>query len=243
MSEIYPDNSKSESPKPEIKEPGFVKYETREAWLNAAVALFRPRFTEVGYPVPEKLRITVGFGPTGAKAENATILGTCLHTACTDDDVNEIFISPEHASSGVMLGTVLHELIHAALNNEDGHKGRFAEAATRLGLNGPMTATTPGLDLLIELETIVVTELGSYPGSRVDFAGALAKLPVGPDGRPLPRAGGKPSSGPGKQTTRMRKVACDTPDCACGGYTVRTTAKWLEIGLPKCPMGNEMMEQ
>jgi hypothetical protein len=33
----------------------------------------------------------------------------------------------------------------------------------------------------------------------------------------------------------MRKVTCG--HC---GYTVRTTAKWLEIGMPRCPEGQEM---
>lgn len=39
-----------------------------------------------------------------------------------------------------------------------------------------------------------------------------------------------------KQGTRMLKVEC--PDC---GYTVRTTAKWIEVGMPACPCGAEMV--
>jgi hypothetical protein len=34
------------------------------------------------------------------------------------------------------------------------------------------------------------------------------------------------------QGTRMLKVQCGS----CG-YTVRTTAKWIEVGLPLCPCG------
>lgn len=38
-----------------------------------------------------------------------------------------------------------------------------------------------------------------------------------------------------KAGTRLLKVAC--PSC---GYTVRTTQKWLDVGLPVCPCGEEM---
>lgn len=217
-------------------------YSARESWLNAAVDVLRPRFETACYPVPEKLRVAVGFGPTGARKESAKILGVTLHTSCSEDGVNEIWISPEHATTGQILGTLVHELIHAALNNEDGHKGRFAECATRVGLSGPMMATYAEGDLLMELE-MIASSLGEYPGAMVDTSGIFAEIPVGTDGNPIPiKGGGRVSSGPKTQGTRMRKVVCDTADCACGGYTVRTTAKWLEIGLPSCPMGNQMIE-
>lgn len=216
-------------------------YSARESWLHAAVEIFRPRFEEIGFPIPEKLRVAVGFGPTGARQENSKILGVCLHTSCTADGVNEIWISPEDADTASMLATLIHELIHAALNLEDGHKGKFAEAATRLGLEGKMTATTPGLQLLVELVTIAET-LGQYPGSKVDLTSIIDRVPVGTDGKPLPRS----SSGPKRQTNRQLLLVCDEGakgDCACGGYKVRTSRQWIEIGLPSCPMGTEMVEQ
>lgn len=54
---------------------------------------------------------------------------------------------------------------------------------------------------------------------------------------PYPHAQLDPSctDGKKKQGTRMIKVVC--PSC---GYTVRTTAKWLEVGLPTCPCGEDM---
>lgn len=45
----------------------------------------------------------------------------------------------------------------------------------------------------------------------------------------------EPPPVPKKQSTRMLKVIC--PGC---GYTVRTTQKWIDIGLPTCPCGEEM---
>lgn len=33
---------------------------TRESWLEAAVEVFRPRFVEVGHPLPSKLHVSAG---------------------------------------------------------------------------------------------------------------------------------------------------------------------------------------
>jgi hypothetical protein len=219
-----------------------VSHSDREAWLNAAVEVFRPRFVEIGFPVPDKLRVAVGFGPRGARSENKIILGVCLHSSRSADNVNEIWISPEDADTVSMLSTLIHELIHAALNLEDGHKGKFAEAATRLGLEGKMTESAPGLGLLVELITIAET-LGDYPGARVDVTYVDSKrLPVGPDGTPVPRT----SSGPREQKNRQLLLICEegaANKCECGGYKVRTSAKWIAIGLPSCPMGTQMTAQ
>ena len=55
------------------------------------------------------------------------------------DDVNHIFLGPQEGDPAAMLISLLHELIHAADDCQSGHKGAFAEAATRLGFEGPMT--------------------------------------------------------------------------------------------------------
>ena len=81
----------------------------------------------------------------------------------------------------------------------------------------------------------IVAALGEYPGAMVDLAGILSRTPVGTDGVPS-------SSGPKKQGTRMIKLVCEISDCECGGYTVRTTRRWIETGLPLCPVGHQMME-
>jgi hypothetical protein len=205
----------------------------RETWLRSAIEILRPRFIEIGYPVPDRIRVAVGFGPQGGRQENAKILGVCLSRACSLDQVNEIWISPEDADTASMLATLIHELIHAALDNEDGHKGRFVDAMVRLGLEGKPTATHAGVALAADLITIAAT-LGEYPGSRVDLTGVLA--PAG--GRPK----GPVSSGPKPQTNRHLKAECTAdPDAVCSGYTVRLSRKWVELaGMPLCPQGHEM---
>lgn len=211
---------------------------TREAWLRAAIEVFRDRFETIGFPLPEKIRISIGFGSRGARQESAKVLGVTFSRACTDDKVNEVFISPEDADTASMLETVLHELIHVALDNEDGHSKRFAEAATRLGFLGPMTATPPSVELAAELVTIAAA-LGEYPGTALHINAKVPAgqpVPVGPDGRPV-----KIHSGPGTQTTRMLKLSCQHPVCDASGYTVRMTRKWIELyGAPICP-GSEVV--
>jgi hypothetical protein len=214
-------------------------YAARESWLYRGVEIFRPRFTEIGFPLPEKVRVAVGFGPTGARQENATILGVTISRQHVQDSVNEIWISPEDADTANMLETLLHELIHAALNNEDGHRGRFAEAATRLGFLGPMVSTPSSVELAAELITIAES-LGEYPGAQVDLTKIFNEITVGPDGNALPV---KPSSsGPPRQTNRHVKLVCVAPGCDCGGYTVRTSRSWIKIGAPSCPFGSVMIQ-
>lgn len=204
---------------------------TREAWLMAAVEALRPRFAEVGLPLPAAVRVSVGFGH-GAKRESATILGQCWAARATADNVPTVFISPEVDDTARVLDILLHELIHAADDCQSGHKGAFAEAATRLGLEGPMTATTAGIALAADLMTLAAT-LGDYAHAKLMVPKRTAEVPVGPDGRPVPRV----HSGPKTQGTRMIKL-----ECPCCGYVARTTRKWLALGAPSCPSGTTMLE-
>ena len=136
-----------------------------------------------------------------------------------------------------MLVSLLHELIHAAYDCASGHKGAFAEAATRLGFDGPMTRTPPGVELAAEVITLAEA-LGPFPHARLDPAAADAPTPVPPGGVPAADPGGKVHSGPGKQGTRLIKLTA-----ACCGYTVRTTRKWVDQGYPLCPHGQPMHEE
>jgi hypothetical protein len=215
---------------------------TREAWLHQAIEAFRPRFTAIGTPLPEKVHVSVGFG-YGAKRENAVILGQCWARCTSTDEVNHIFISPQEGDPAAMLVTLLHELIHAADDCASGHKAAFAEAATRLGFQGPMTRTPPSVELAAEIITLAEA-LGPFPHAALNPA-AVPVPALNPAAVPVPAPvppGSAPApavpvhSGPGKQGTRMIKLAA----VACCGYTVRTTAKWLDQGEPMCPHGAPM---
>jgi hypothetical protein len=206
---------------------------TREAWLHQAIEAFRPRFAEIGLPLPGKIHVSVGFG-YGAKRESAIVLGQCWARRASADGVNHIFISPQEADPAAMLITLVHELIHAADDCTSGHKGAFAAAATRLGFRPPMTQTPPGPELAAEVAALA-GELGPFPHAALNPQPGHAPVPAPPGGGSTGE--GTPiHSGPGKQGTRLIKVTA----ASCCGYTARTTAKWLAAGDPLCPHGTPM---
>jgi hypothetical protein len=139
-------------------------------------------------------------------------IGWCWRKEASTDRTNEIQISPELDDPVKILAVLVHEMIHASDNGASKHVGKFKQVALAVGLEGKMTATMASPELLARLEKLATT-IGPYPHSALN-----------------PMMDTKP-----KQTTRMIKVVC--PDC---GYTVRASHKWIEIGLPTCPCGNEM---
>jgi hypothetical protein len=204
---------------------------TRELWLEQAIETFRPRFIEVGYELPATFHVSMGFG-YGAKRESAQIEGQCWSRCASTDSVNHIFISPEIADTMHVLEVLLHELIHGALDNEDGHRKRFAEIATRLGFVGSLLSAT--CDLALQAELICIAEtLGEYPHAALHPQVSVSV----PKGQLVP-VGGDPGYHSGPKVQRNRHHLCKCPTC---GYSVRVTAKWLARGLPRCPDGDEMI--
>lgn len=155
--------------------------------------------------------VRVSCGFPGGRGSKASTIGQCWNTAASTDEVSQIFISPVLDDKVQVLATLVHELIHAVDNCESGHKGPFAKMAKAMGLTGKMTATVAGEDLVKDLEAL---DLPDYPHAAL-----------------VPGAGGGKKDG-----TRMIKVICPED-----GYTLRTTKKWIDIGLPSCPCG-EVME-
>lgn len=181
---------------------------TREAWLLAATQLLRPMLDEVGAPEVDytKIRVTMGFPSVRAMSMTAPRIGECWPKSSSADEATEIMISPRLAAPVQVLDTLLHELCHAVLPPGAGHKAPFVKLARALGMEGKPTATFAGPALKTKLEGL---------------AGQLGALPHGAI------TGG---SGSKKQSTRMLKCLCK--EC---GYTVRLSAKWLEVGPPICP--------
>lgn len=183
---------------------------TREAWLLLAVDALRPMFKPYGKDVPDALMVSIGYAKRPGKG-----IGWCYKPGLTEDGASTIFLSPELAADDPvrLLGTLLHEMVHAADGGESGHKGWFATTAKALGLTGKMTATTVGDDLRTELETLVVA-LGDFPHKRLTAG----------------ETGGKV----GAQKNRQIKIEC--PD---DGYKLRGSRTTLELGIPNCPVCDE----
>jgi hypothetical protein len=158
-------------------------------------------------PALPPFRVGVGFTSKGARSNR---IGECWAPTCTPDNTCELFIHPGLGDATTVAATLAHELIHAAVGVEAKHGPKFKRVALALGLQGKMTATTAG-PRFVERITPILEEVGPYPHGQL-------------------RAVGAKSTGP-KQTTRMLK--CECPEC---GYTVRTTRKWLDVAVPRCPV-------
>jgi hypothetical protein len=182
---------------------------TREKWLQDAVEAMRPLYAEAGTPLPELVKASFGF----PSRKPLKVLGQCHYTAT--DKIPQVYVTPRLADSAEVLSTLAHELCHAALPAEVGHKRQFSALGTRLGLVGKPTEMGAGPELLVRLNAIV-SAIGPVPHSALTLAN-IAKV----------------------QSTRLLKCTC--PEC---GYTVRVTRKWLDVAMPTCTVCQvEMMEQ
>jgi hypothetical protein len=186
---------------------------TREEWLITLAEMMRPVFADLGYTLPEKLRVSVGWPSSKALAGKggSRAIGQCFYPECSKDKATELFISPVLEDGMRVADTLAHELAHAALGKGHGHGPKFARVAKALGLEGKPTNTVAG-EAFIQWAKPLVAALGKYPHAALDV-----------------------TKGQTKQSTRMLKVSC--PEC---GYSVRTTQKWLDVGTPTCPCGEEM---
>ena len=190
-----------------------TKFNTREEWLTEGIALLNSEvFAAVGETVPA-VRVSVGW-PGGRGSKNS-VIGQCWASRAAGDNVAQIFISPVLEDGVRVLDVLVHELIHAIDDCQSGHRGRFAKIARAVGLEGKLTATAAGEALSVKLSGILA-KLGDFPHAALVNATA--------------------NSGPKKQGTRMLKV-----ECPADGYIVRTTQKWLDLGVPTCPCGTEMV--
>ncbi|QOE32760.1 hypothetical protein CPT_Mano_028 [Achromobacter phage Mano] len=204
----------------------------RETWLNNLASLMAPRFAEMGFPI-KKYRVSVGFTSGGQRSNAAAEV---WHESVSEDGTYEILVMPDQVEPNLVACHLAHELTHVAVGFEHKHKGDFAKVALALGMNRPMTATTPG-PAFVEWVAPFLAELGPLPHAKLKFSrGQVPDAPRAPaapgepaDDAPEFRVGGKSTAKP-KQSTRLIKCTCSS----CG-YTVRTTQKWLDVGAPHCP--------
>lgn len=155
-----------------------MTHETRESWLNAVAAGMAPLFEVLDAPLPDRVRVAIGFTSRGAKAK---AIGECWDNRLSADGHFEIFIRPDlaHAPDAMpaqIAAILAHELVHAAVGIPAGHGKTFKRVALGLGLVGPMRATTPGEAFLAAIAPIlecvgplpmpVSTRTGSRPRPR-----------------------------------------------------------------------------
>ena len=158
---------------------------TREQYLhNSGERINALVFAPIG-ETATNVRYSIGF-PGGGSARKR--IGECWSPDASGDQTIEIFISPVVVHDLLlMLATQVHEMVHAIVGNDCGHKGAFRKLALAAGLEGKMTATVAGERLAAILKSIL-DELGEFPGKELSLNERK------------------------KQTTRLIKVGC--PDCS-----------------------------
>lgn len=184
---------------------------TREEWLNEAVLRLRPYFERAGHPIPERVRVTCGFPSKMALSKKKRRIGECWSNKNSADQHFEILITPLLDDTLEVVAILVHELCHAAVGLEHGHKKPFVVCARALHLEGKPTATFGGEAFKREVFEPLRASLThrDYPHGALSAFGSDRKV----------------------QTTRLLKCECN--EC---GYVARVTRKWIdELGAPVCP--------
>lgn len=157
-------------------------YTTREDWLNAFMQLALPVFESVGSPIPDNVRVSVGFPSHGMRGK---AIGQCFSDAVSRDGHFEIFIHPNlQGDTSYVASTLTHELVHAAVGLKAGHGVVFKRCAVALGLGGKMTATV-ATAAWHDWADDILKQIGDMPGASLDVYAQKKK-----------------------QTTRMIKFEC-----------------------------------
>lgn len=180
---------------------------TREEWLIKLAKKLEILFQENGAKLP-KYRVTCGFPSAGGLSARNRSIGQCWSPSASADQTTEMIIGITQDDSMKVAGVLAHEMIHAAVGLECGHRGSFRKLALAIGLEGKMTKTTESEAFKQRVQPML-DDLGPYPHAKIDATNRK------------------------KQGTRMIKASCT----ACG-YTVRSTVKWINIATPTCPNSN-----
>jgi hypothetical protein len=186
----------------------------REQWLANAVVQMAPLFKAQGYEVPA-VRVSCGWPSSRGMSRKRRTVGECWDKSTAEDKVAQIFISPVMKDSVKVLGTLVHEVVHAVVGCKEQHNKVFGKCSRAVGLVGKLTECDAGPELQETFKTAWIPKIGEYPHAVLNPYKVKEK----------------------KQTTRL--VKCECGEC---GYNVRVTRKWLDAaGAPLCPCNSETM--
>ena len=123
-------------------------YETREAGLEAFIEEARPIFESVGFPIPEKVKVSIGYPPNSRARKGSKEIAVCIRNTASGDNHWQIFISPDNHTPVDVFAALTHELAHTmtefSIGTDNPHGRIFGKCARALGLEGKLTATRPG---------------------------------------------------------------------------------------------------
>lgn len=117
----------------------------RTLWLARGQAELRTYLSGFGLEAPWPVMVA------GGVTDDRHVLGQCYPS---DRHAPVIVVSDRITKGSTALGVLLHELIHAALPEDEEHGPAFRAWARCAGLIGPVGATKPGPRLLPTLAAI-----------------------------------------------------------------------------------------
>lgn len=131
------------------------KAPNREAWLRVAYEVLR---RELLPEAPKSVAVTWGFPSRNATSRRKRTIGQCFGGNAVRGEIEggrAILVSPVIQGPLEIMATLLHEMIHAALPVDVGHRAPFSRLCKRVGLVKPWTATTPSPELKAKLESYI----------------------------------------------------------------------------------------
>jgi hypothetical protein len=205
------------------------EHPNREAWLADLVARLRLPFQQLGSPLPDRLRIGVGFPSGGAKLART---GECWPATASEDGCTEIWIRPDLPDTGDLAAdmalALVSQLIQVAVGVQAGRGRAYRKVAVALGLNGSMRAPTPGPAFRAMLRPILEAA-GPVPHARLDTASDAKTRDAETEGT---------DHADDDRPRSNRHLKCSCANC---GYLIRTARQWIDkLGPPFCPSHGRM---
>lgn len=175
-------------------------YTTREAWLNEFVNRARPVFEAANFPLPEKVRVSVGFTSGGNRGR---AIGECWNDTASADGHFEIFLRPTMQTDARICDVLTHELCHAAAGLDAKHGKQFKAACNAVGIVAAEKSMT---------NTVASPQWYTWALPILDALGPLPYAEI-QDGANTARP---------KQRTNLLKV-----ECTSCGWLARVTTKHI----------------
>lgn len=188
----------------------------REAWLNHMTEQYiRPMFTAKGYTIPDGIKFACSFSTKGAfkrKGQKRFVAGQCISNRDAEGNHrNYEIVIVPNESNSI---EVLDTLIHELCHATVGNSEGHNMVFTNCAYAVGLEGKPTSTNASEALKVLLaqwVAEAGEYPHESLQV-----KMR--------------------KQSTRLYK-------CECGicGYKMRISRSWIDLAIPKCPLGHGKM--
>tara|TARA_R110002020_G_scaffold94852_1_gene227910 strand:+ start:1280 stop:2053 length:774 start_codon:yes stop_codon:yes gene_type:complete len=202
---------------------------------------------KLGYDM-EYIKNNVRISTSWSYRSKKNVMGTTMESQGSAKNYTEITISPNYNSDEDYFGTMVHEFVHAicfTLNHCGHDKKHFGKLARLFFLIGKLTQCGYSIEMW---QLFKIDEFMKINGAYKDIHARIMTHYetndegniIDEDGNEILDENGNPqkpkSSGKPKQTTRLLLAECKEHE-----YKIRLSKKCAMIGLPNCPICNEVL--